>query len=81
MEKLKVPENAGKALAVNGEFFALTEGNQRITVTEKTVVMTTETDPFEWWDIGYEYPQYTGLKTTVYIPELIRLIWHGKEPI
>jgi hypothetical protein len=79
MEKLKVPENAEKALSLNGETFALTEGNQRITITEKTVVITTETDPFEWWDIGYEYPQYTwseyyGVYTRA---DPINLAWEG----
>lgn len=59
VKQVNVPVHAEKSLSLKGEAFALTEGNERIVVTEKTVVMTTETDPFEWWNIGYEYPQYT----------------------
>lgn len=66
---------------LNGESFVLTEGNERIIVTEKTVVMTTETDPFDWWSIGYEYPQYTWYEDNgVYTrADPINLAWENTD--
>ena len=48
----------------NGKKLALSEGDEITTITTTTVVMTQEYWPFPWWDIGYDYPQYTWYQVT-----------------
>lgn len=56
----KIPISAkDKITILNGESFTLEEGNEKVIVTEKTVVITSQTDPYPWWDYGYQYPQWT----------------------
>ncbi|AKB35089.1 hypothetical protein MSSAC_0499 [Methanosarcina siciliae C2J] len=49
----KIPISAkDKITILNGESFTLEEGNEKVIVTEKTVVITSQTDPYPWWDYG-----------------------------
>ncbi|WP_048169739.1 hypothetical protein [Methanosarcina siciliae] len=56
----KIPISAkDKITILNGESFTLEEGSEKVIVTEKTVVITSQTDPYPWWGYGYQYPQWT----------------------
>jgi hypothetical protein len=48
-----------ESVTIEGEIFSLIEGNEKVTVTETTEVVTIPIDAFNWWDYGYEYPRWT----------------------
>lgn len=52
------------------------EGDEKVLVTEKTVVLTSENDPYPWM-VTYDYPQWTwSLQNSVYEQEdPINLAW------
>lgn len=59
VRKIPVDATTVETISVDGETFSLEEGNEIVLVTEITVIITSETDPFPWWNYGYEYPQWT----------------------
>jgi len=52
-KELKIP--------VEGKVFGMKEGEEKVFVTEKVTVLTSEDDPPHWWD-DYKYPQWTWFK-------------------
>jgi len=59
VRKIPVDAKTIETIYVDSETFSLKEGNEIVLMTEITVVITSETDPFPWWNNGYEYPQWT----------------------
>lgn len=59
VRKIPVDAKIVETIYVDGETSSLEEGNEIVLVTEITVVITSETDPFPQWNNGYEYPQWT----------------------
>jgi len=45
-------------IPVEAEVIGMNEGEEKVLVTEKTVVLTRANDPFQWW-VSYDYPQWT----------------------
>jgi len=45
-------------IPVEAEVIGMKEGEEKVLVTEKTVVLTRANDPFQWW-VSYDYPQWT----------------------
>jgi len=45
-------------ISVDAEAIGMKEGEEKVFVSEKTVVVTIAGDPYHWWE-NYEYPQWT----------------------
>ncbi|MGB7532338.1 MAG: NosD domain-containing protein [Halobacteriota archaeon] len=73
-KELKIPVEA-KVLA-EGKLRGMQEGEEKVFVTEKVTVLTSEGDPPHWWD-EYKYPQWIWFKSgDVYEKGLpINLAW------
>ncbi|MDY0387656.1 MAG: hypothetical protein RBT65_11130 [Methanolobus sp.] len=74
VRKIPVDSKVSQSISLDGEIFSLEEGNEKIIVTEKTSIMTTLGEPFQWWLLGYEYPRWTWKK-------VVYNIYEAKDPI
>ncbi|MDY0387118.1 MAG: hypothetical protein RBT65_08335 [Methanolobus sp.] len=57
--KIKNPSKEFRSINSNGQSVLLNEGDEVTTTNTVMIVMTEQSSPFEWWNIGYEYPQYS----------------------
>ena len=73
-KELKIPVEA--EVLAEGKLRGMQEGEEKVFVTEKVTVLTSEDDPPHWWD-GYKYPQWIWFKSgDVYEKGLpINLAW------
>ena len=78
IRKIPVDSKTNPSIFLDGEIFILEEGNEKVVVTEKTIIMTTSAEPFQWWLFGYEYPRWTWKKVVynIYVAEdPINIAW------
>ncbi|MDV0445181.1 hypothetical protein MmiAt1_07380 [Methanimicrococcus sp. At1] len=68
---------------IDGKAISLKTHSEDIFSSEKTLVMTTESDPYNWKAYGYSYPDhlwkavFTGYVTIYVETDPINLIWHN----
>ena len=82
VRKIPVDSKVSQSISLDGEIFSLEEGNEKIIVTEKTSIMTTSGEPFQWWLLGYEYPRWTWKKVVYNIYEAedpINIAWENTD--
>ena len=78
VETIPIDTNVMDTISIDGESFVLTEGNEKVSVTEKAVVLTTADNPYDWWNDGYSYPQWAWAYVAYGIYERedpINLVW------
>lgn len=85
------PVSDGKEIAFStkSDSLKLKPGDKKEFVTQKSVVITTSNDPFEWWNssslASISYPQWTfskitsGQNTYYVVADPINLIWKQKS--
>ena len=82
IHKISVDSKTSQSIFLDGEIFSLEEGNEKVVVTEKTTIMTTSDEPFQWWVLGYEYPRWTWKKLVynIYVAEdPINIAWESTD--
>ncbi len=81
VSEIPIDTKERKSIVLNEESFDLKEGNERVIVTQETVVITSQTDPFTWWNYGYAYPQWTWSEDNGYYgrEDPINLAWESTD--
>ena len=69
-----------RKIPVEAMTVGMKEGEERVFVTEKSVVITAANDPYQWWD-SYDYPQWTYSESGGYYiqEDPINLAWENTD--
>ena len=69
-----------RKIPVEARTVGMKDGEERVFVTEKSVVITTANDPYQWWD-SYDYPQWTYSESDgrYILEDPINLAWENTD--